>query len=172
MVVAAPPLGFHHAASLADVRAALQVLGVSAWYGLRQIRLVSQPVSQHTPTLRFGRYAPAGMIDLYPQPPSPWRVHGTLAPAERDWLSAWGATAEQLPSGLHTLVHWPAGALRRYVLLEVLPHEVGHHVLQHERRKTRVRVARTADHEAFADGFAHLHRPALAAALRLELPSR
>jgi hypothetical protein len=36
----------------------------------------------------------------------------------------------------------------------VLMHEVGHHLIQQYKGKRRARVARTRDHEAFADGFA------------------
>jgi hypothetical protein len=55
-------------------------------------------------------------------------------------------------------IHWSDAALRDFLLLDVLLHEIGHHVLQHESRKPAVRGARTRDHEAFADRFARRWR--------------
>jgi hypothetical protein len=60
-----------------------------------------------------------------------------------------------------TLVDWPADTLRRFILEEVLLHELGHHALQHHKAKRRARIARTKDHEAFAARFAVRQRPAL-----------
>ena len=49
---------------------------------------------------------------------------------------------------------WPGETLKEFMLLDVLLHEIGHHVLQHYKGKQRVRIARTRDHEAFASAFA------------------
>jgi hypothetical protein len=40
--------------------------------------------------------------------------------------------------------------LRKFVLCDVLLHELGHHRLQHEKGKRLARIARTRDHEAYA----------------------
>jgi Zn-dependent peptidase ImmA (M78 family) len=47
------------------------------------------------------------------------------------------------------------------MLEEILLHELGHHVLQHEKGKRPERIARTRDHEAFARRFARQLRAAL-----------
>ena len=52
------------------------------------------------------------------------------------------------------VVMWPGDTLRRFMLGYVLTHELGHHVLQHERRLRSARGARTRDHEARADAIA------------------
>lgn len=52
------------------------------------------------------------------------------------------------------IVSWPATTLRDYMLFDVLMHEIGHHLLQQYTGKRMARVARTKDHEAFADLFA------------------
>jgi Zn-dependent peptidase ImmA (M78 family) len=44
------------------------------------------------------------------------------------------------------------------MLFDVLMHEVGHHLIQHHKGKRQARVARTRDHEAFADAFARRWR--------------
>jgi len=52
------------------------------------------------------------------------------------------------------VVMWPGDTLRRFMLGYVLAHELGHHMLQHERRLRGERGARTRDHEARADAIA------------------
>jgi Zn-dependent peptidase ImmA (M78 family) len=52
------------------------------------------------------------------------------------------------------VVAWPGDTLRRFMLGYVLAHELGHHLLQHERRLSGARGARTRDHEARADAIA------------------
>ena len=47
------------------------------------------------------------------------------------------------------------------MLFEVLLHELGHHVLQHERRAPSGRAVRTSDHEAVADQLARRWREQL-----------
>jgi Zn-dependent peptidase ImmA (M78 family) len=58
-------------------------------------------------------------------------------------------------------VDWPADTLRRFMLEEVLMHELGHHVLQHHKAKRLARIARTKDHETSATLFAIRQRLAL-----------
>jgi len=71
-----------------------------------------------------------------------------------------------LPDAGATLVDWPETTLRRFMLEEVLLHEIGHHVLQQHTGKRPVRIARTRDHEAFAARFAEKQRAALAKSRR------
>ena len=61
-----------------------------------------------------------------------------------------GAVIEAQPDIEVTVVDWPGDSLRDFILLDVLLHEVGHHILQHNKGKRTKRVARTRDHEAFA----------------------
>jgi hypothetical protein len=69
----------------------------------------------------------------------------------------WGRSSEQKLQAAGAdlseegVVSWPGDTLRRFMLGHVLAHELGHHVLQHERRLRGERAARTRDHEARAD---------------------
>jgi len=44
--------------------------------------------------------------------------------------------------------------LRDFMLFDALMHEIAHHRLQQYTGKRTARIARTADHEAYADQFA------------------
>jgi len=103
----------------------------------------------------MGHLSVPGRIVIYDQPPSPWSVPGTLPEREQDRLRRAGAIVEPSDDGLKTTVSWPEGTLKDFILFEVLMHEVGHHVIQQYKGKRGVRVARTKDHEAFADHFAY-----------------
>ena len=52
------------------------------------------------------------------------------------------------------MITWPRDTLKRFMLGYVLTHELGHHILQHERRLRNERAARTRDHEARAEAIA------------------
>jgi hypothetical protein len=104
----------------------------------------------------LGRLAGPGYVMLFDQPRSPWLLGATVPARERDWLASAGADLT-VPG----VVTWPGNSLRRFMLGYVLAHEVGHHVLQHERRLRGQRGARTRDHEARAE--------VIAAALRTQL---
>jgi len=108
-----------------------------------------------------GSYDVPGRIVLYEQPVPPWRMRGMIAPATACRLEKSGAVLTPLPEAGVTLVDWPADTLRRFMLDEVLIHEVGHHVLQHHKGKRPARIARTRDHEASAARFAEKQRAAL-----------
>lgn len=146
-----PRAGFVHPASRANVVALLRFLGEPACYGLRTIALTRGTSTR--PGEELGRLVGPGEIDLYDQPPSPWLLPGQLAPEEAARLAEAGARVEDYEGG-GVAVHWTETALRDFLLLNVLLHEIGHHVLQHESRRPAVRGARTRDHEAFADRFA------------------
>jgi hypothetical protein len=150
-----PAPGRHHPASAADVRAALSAFGAEAYYGLRLVELVpALPVNQRP---AFGRLAGPGHVVLYDQPPSPWRLGASLPEDERAWLASGGADV-----AVAGVVGWPGDSLRRFMLGHVLAHELGHHMLQHERRLRAERAARTRDHEARAEVIAARLRERLA----------
>lgn len=136
-----------HPASAEDVREALRAFGPEAYYGLRLVELM--PARAGDARLVLGRLAGEGVIELYEQRPSPWRLGDELADLERHCLAAFGADVST-PG----VVVWPPGALRRFMLLDVLAHELGHHVVQHERRLRGARAMRTRQHEARAEEIA------------------
>jgi hypothetical protein len=142
-----PGPGRHHPASAADVHHALRVFGEEVYYGVETVELVPAPAEPDR--LPLGRLAGPGRILLFDQAPSPWRLGFGLAPRERAWLVEAGADLED-----EGVVTWPGDTLRRFMLGYVLAHELGHHVLQHERRLRGERAARTREHEARAEAIA------------------
>lgn len=62
--------------------------------------------------------------------------------------------------GSYVLCRWPAEAERRYIIEHVLLHEIGHHVLDQQRWRARLRYHFPDHaHEQFADDYAlRLHR--------------
>jgi hypothetical protein len=126
------------------VRAALKIFGEDVYYGVESVELV--PAPKTSKRLTFGGLVGPGRVVLYDQAPSPWRLGSALQPEQRAKLQ--GAGADLSVDGL---VSWPGDTLRRFMLGHVLAHELGHHVLQHERRLGGQRGARTREHEARAD---------------------
>jgi hypothetical protein len=139
-----PAPGRHHPATAGDVRNALELFGEEAYYGLKRVELV--PAPHLSKSLPLGRLIDPGEIVLYDQAPSPWRLGPQLPARERTRLQAAGAEVDD-----RGVVSWPAGTLRQFMLGYVLAHELGHHILQHERRLRGRRAARTPDHEARAE---------------------
>jgi hypothetical protein len=133
-----------HPASAADVRDALERIGEEYYYGVRLIELVPAPAT--TDRLPLGRLIGAGHIVLYDQPRPPWRLGTRRSRKERDRLEEAGAVVSK-----DGLVEWPGDTLRLFMLRYVLTHEMAHHVLQHDRRLSVERAARTRDHEARAE---------------------
>ena len=158
--VGRPPAGFFHPAARADVLYLLRLAGAECTYGLRAVRLSVAPRTDAGKFL-FGRLIVPGVIVLYAQPTPPWVLSGRLPASEQDRLGQAGAEITAAGGGLQTIVAWPGDTLRRFMLLDVLLHELGHHVLQHERRAPSRRIVRTSDHEAFADQFARRWRERL-----------
>ena len=158
--VARPPASFLHPASRADVLDLLRRAGAECTYGLRAVRLAA-PSRADGDGLLFGRLIVPGRIDLYAQPVPPWVLPGRLPADEEDRLRRAGAEIAPAGGGTQTVVAWPGDTLRRFMLLDVLLHELGHHVLQHERRAPAGRIVRTRDHEAFAEQFARRCRERL-----------
>ncbi len=145
----------HHPALAADVRAALSAFGEAAYYGIRLVELV--PAMPGRGGLVVGRLAGPGHVVLYDQAWPPWRLGGLLAGPEASWLRSAGADVT-VPG----VVAWPGDSLRRFMTGYVLAHEIGHHVLQHERRLTGRAGARSRDHEALAEVIAGRLRERLA----------
>jgi hypothetical protein len=142
-----PAAGRHHPASAADVRAALRLFGDEFYYGLSVVELMPTPAARDR--LPLGRLIGPGHIVLYDQARSPWRLGRRLTEDRRAHLRSAGATVDT-----DGVVVWPGDTMRRFMLGYVLAHELGHHVLQHERRLRGARGARTRDHEARADAIA------------------
>lgn len=156
-----PPASFFHPATRADVLGLLRRAGTECTYGLRAVRLTVAPRAGGEGLL-FGRLIVPGVIVLYAQPVPPWTLPGRLPADARDRLLGAGAEISDAGGGTQTVVAWPGDTLRRFMLYDVLLHEIGHHVLQHERRAPAGRIVRTRDHEAFADQFARCWRERLA----------
>jgi hypothetical protein len=139
-----PAPGRHHPATVADVRAALTAFGEVAYYGLNLVELIPTTRIRNGPLL--GSLAGPGHVVLYDQPRPPWRLGAALSGADRAWLASAGAEVST-----PAVVAWPGDSLRRFMLGHVLAHEIGHHLLQHERRLRGERAARQRDHEARAE---------------------
>jgi hypothetical protein len=108
------------------------------------VELVPAPISRSR--LPLGELIGPGRIVLYDQARSPWRLGFDLPANERARLRAAGAVLQG-----DGVITWPDDTLRRFMLGHVLAHELGHHVLQHERRLRGERGARTGEHEARAE---------------------
>jgi hypothetical protein len=154
VVVQRPSAGQYHPASKRDIIEVLRYFGEGHIYGLRRVVLARTSAGPGKGRLIFGRLLVPDMIVLFEQPHAPWVLPGS--PAEKEWgrLARAGARIEQISLGLQTVVHWPGATLRDFMLFDVLMHEIAHHTLQQYTGKRPVRIARTADHEAYADKFA------------------
>lgn len=146
------------------LRAALLALGPTATYGVQSIALRHRS-DRRAGALVFGMLEVPGRIVLYEQPLPPWRFTGALAPWQRDLLASFGAVIDYNPMLDRSSIDWPPSALRRFMLSQVLLHELGHHQLQHHKGKRTIRIARRRDHEAHAEQWAARWRPRLQALL-------
>ena len=154
-MVAAADHGEAATASKSDVARVLRFFGEECVYGLHAVELRQGAPGEE---LSLGRLIVPGRIILYDQLPTPWRLRGVAA-QDLDRLRVAGSLIEPL-DGNAILAHWPGDSLKRFMLFDVLMHEVGHHLLQHHKGKRLARVARTSDHEAFAAAFARRCRQA------------
>ena len=136
------------------MRAALERFGESAYYGVKLIELV--PARATHDGVRLGSLVGAGHIELCDQPRPPWRLGDWLSAPDRERLALAGAQICE-----DGVIDWPRDTLRRFMIAYVLTHELGHHILQHERRLRGARGARTRDHEARAEEIAALLRDRL-----------
>jgi hypothetical protein len=153
IVVQPPRAGHCHPASKAAIEELLHFFGPACFYGLRRIDLVQG--HHRDDRLVFGRLLVPGRIILYDQKPSPWTLAGALTLDQRELLRRAGAVPEIIGAGLHTTVAWPGETLRDFLRFDVLMHEIGHHMIQQYKGKRTLRVARSKDHERWADAFAH-----------------
>lgn len=147
-----PRSGFHHPLSRSLLREALLFFGEPCFYGLRSVELRQRDSDESG--LVLGRLVVPGHVVLYEQRRPPWKLAGSLGEPERRRLEVAGAQVDSLAGGLHVEVDWPGETLEEFMLLDVLMHEIGHHILQHHEGKRPTRIARTADHESRADAFA------------------
>ena len=155
-----PRKGYHHAAAKADIQAILRFFGEQCTYGLRSVELVQGQNRRPEGRLLLGRLMVPGRIVLFDLAHPPWRIPGPLPEHDEERLARAGAVI-QIDSGRsYVTVAWPDETLRDYMLFDVLMHEVGHHLIQQYKGKRTLRVARTKDHEAFADRFAYKCRVA------------
>ena len=161
IIMRKPGAGFLHPASKKDILEMLDAVGPVALYGLRSVELARSPANGSISAPVFGRYCAPGRLILFEQPMPPWRLPGLLRGDVAYRLERAGAVVTRLAEVGATLVDWPSDTLRRFMLEEVLLHELGNHVLQHDKGKRSERIARTRDHEAFAVRFADKHRLAL-----------
>lgn len=152
--------GFLHPASRGDIARALAMVGPEAAYGLRAIELAHAPPASPDALPPLGRFCAPGRILLFELPRPPWRFPARLSKETVESLERAGAVVVEYPRIGATIVEWPGDSLRDFMIVEVLLHEIGHHVLQHHKGKRNARIARTRDHEAFARAFAARYRPA------------
>lgn len=140
----------HHPVSVRDVRALLGRLGPTASYGLKSIRL-RREAALRPEGIVFAEYAVPGRIDLFALPECPWRLPFQLHAIDRAAFEMYGAHIEIDNPGGFTIVYWGEAGLARFVLTEVLAHELGHHLFQHHRGKRSAKLCRHSDHERRAD---------------------
>ncbi len=150
-----PKKGCHHPAGKADIKGVLRFFGEECTYGLRSVELVQGQIPWAEGSLRLGRLMVPGRIVIFDQAHPPWRVPGPLPEHDEEWLLRAGAVLQIESGGRCVNVAWPDETLRDFMLFDVLMHEVGHHLIQQYKGKRTLRVARTKDHEAFADRFAY-----------------
>ena len=155
-----PRPGFLHPAKRSDVFRVLEFVGPEAIYGVQRIEFSRATDGDGPAHVMMGRFEAPGMITLYEQPIPPWRLTGALAKCDAILFQRAGATVEFREENAATTISWPGDTLRDFMLFEVLLHEIGHHILQHNKGKRTKQIVRTGDHEAFAGRFAQEHRTA------------
>jgi hypothetical protein len=145
-----PASGCIHPLRAKDFREWIEITGYAPFYGLKSIRLRHE-CGLHRTGLMFAEYIVPGEIHLYAVPASPWRLPFLLPDDDRKVFTRHGARIG-INAGLRrTVVEWPNASLRDFYLIEVLAHELGHHLLQHNVSKRTAQVRRRGDHERFAD---------------------
>jgi hypothetical protein len=160
VIIQHPRQGYLHVLTKADVIEVLDFVGAEAAYGLRSIELSQQSAASTIGLPLFGQLIVPGRIMVYEQPSPPWRLPGILPEPDVEKMRQSGALVEIDHEVQATFVHWPGDSLSNFMIFEVLLHEIGHHILQHNAGKRKQRIARTRDHEAFADRFADRCRAA------------
>ena len=98
----------------------------------------------------MGHLEASGHIRIFEQPQPPWHISGIIGEQDVRKFRRSGADVEYRESPKATIINWPEDTLREFILLDVFVHEVGHHILQHNKGKRLQRIARTRDHESYA----------------------
>jgi hypothetical protein len=160
IIIQSPRPGYIHPFGKADILRILDFIGAEALYGLRSIELRQQRATTACGLPPFGQLIVPGRIKVYEQPIPPWRFPGALPESETEYMRRAGAKVDINQEIKATFVHWPKDSFRNFMIFEVLVHEIGHHILQHNAGKRTQRIARTRDHEAFARRFSDRYRAA------------
>lgn len=145
--------GLVHAVTPPEIRRTMLVLGESSFYGLRAIDLLPRAAARPS-ALHLGRYIAPATVQLFAVEPPPWRLTGVLDTPALERMQLYGAQTDDDEGVPGAVIRWPGTSLRDFMLIDVLMHEVGHHVVQQYAGKRSARVRRTRDHEAFAASFA------------------
>ena len=145
-----PLPGMLHGVSCRQIHDFLDRLGPAARYGLKSIQC-RQESAIRTEGIVFAEYIIGGELRLYSLPVSPWLLPFLLHAADRDVFQRYGAQIAEDEERERTIVRWSAPGLTKYCLLEVLAHEIGHHLLQYHHGKRPAPICRRADHEKRAD---------------------
>ncbi len=145
-----PLPGFVQPLQPSDIRAFLARIDPANSYGLRVIRL-RQECLLHRNGITFAEYVIPGEIHLYALPASPWHLPFVPCASDRETFARHGGMVTVDTARNDTTVVWTRDSLQSFLLYEVLAHELGHHVLQHNKGKRQAQICRRADHEACAD---------------------
>lgn len=157
-----PRNGFCHPATRADITNLLHKLGPRCYYGLKSIELRQRTeLESSNRTIVFGRTQPKGIVTIYELSQAPWIVPGSLHDDDSRRFSDFGATIEVISDGLQTKISWTEEMLKQFVLLDVLLHEIGHHLIQQYKGKRPARVLRSKNHEQLAELYAQRCRAGL-----------
>ena len=154
IIVRRPSPGFFHPVTQSQVLEVLEAIGPTAVYGLKSVEYSRLPAENRDSEALLGRYHPPDRIILFEQRRPPWHFIGQLGESATGVFERAGAKIQANEDGSAVTVEWPGESLANLMIFEGLLHEVGHHVLQHESRAGSRRIARTRDHEKFADMFA------------------
>ncbi len=158
IVVQRPLPGEHHPLPRQEIRAFAHQLGPQAIYGLKTIRLCRRS-ALHLDRLILGEYCVPNEVRLYSVPQSPWHLPFLLPEDAQQTMRRYGAQIANDPLRNRSTVTWADADLKQFYVCEVLAHEIGHHLLQHNRGKRPVTICRRRDHERWAEN--HSRRTAL-----------
>jgi hypothetical protein len=145
-----PAPGMRQPLTRRQIQLHLEAVGPQYYYGLR--RITCRHESAITPDgIVFGEYIVPGEIWLYSVPEGPWPLPFLLYDSDCVTFGRYGAQIQADRDRGRTVVSWAADDLARFMLREVLFHELGHHRLQYHKGKRSAVVCRRSDHERCAD---------------------
>jgi hypothetical protein len=133
----------------AAVRDLLERVGPEYWYGLREVRIAANGAGSPGSTA-LAEYRLPGTIIVYGVTSACWRIGGLVSMEALAHMTECGARILHNPSPWATHICWTQDSLAAFYLRHVLPHELGHHRIQHRSGKPRRQRCRRADHEALA----------------------